>query len=107
MAYKKKISGDQFLLDVIQKELDIVGAGVHFDSAEELIEWGKQHPTWYKDYEFKTIEQFYEWREYFYEHFYEWKPKRVKKSEMEEHFRWFNFQYGLKYGFDYKLIKYD
>jgi hypothetical protein len=107
MAYKKKISDAQFLLDIIQKELDIVEAGVHFENIGELNAWGKEHPTWYKDYEFKTLEQFYEWREYFYEHFYDWQPKRTKKSAMKEYFRWYNLQYGLKYGFDYRLIKYD
>lgn len=104
MAYVKKISGEQFLFDVIQKELDIVGSGLKFKDMDELIGWTKEHPEWYTDYEFTNKEQFYEWRQYFYDHFYDWQPKRVKKNQMEREFQWINLQYGLKYGFDYREL---
>ena len=95
------------MLDVIQKELDIVGAGIKFNSIEELSAWSKEHPQWYTEYEFATKEQFLEWREYFYNHFYDWQPKRVNAKQREDEFRWFNMQYGLKYGFDYHELYTD
>jgi len=104
MAYVKKISGKQFTFDVITKELDIVGSGLHFNDYEELFEWAKKHPKWFTEYEFKTKEQFYEWKKYFYDHFYDWQPKRVKKNELDREFAWFNLDYGLKYGFDYEEL---
>lgn len=104
MAYVKKISGEQFIFDVIMKELEIVGSGLSFKNPKELEEWKKEHPKWFTEYEFSTKEQYYEWRDYFYSHFYDWQPKRVKKKEMEREFRWCNLCWGLKYGFDYEEL---
>jgi hypothetical protein len=107
MAYTKKISGPQFAFDCIQKELDIVGSGLTFATYDEMVEWQKEHRNWFQEYEFKTLEQFLEWRNYFAEHFYDWKPKRITRREMRDCFNYFNLQYGLKYGFDYNDIPKD
>lgn len=99
MAYTKKISGIQFAFDCIQKELDIVGSGLHFTDYDAMVEWQKEHKEWFTEYEFKTLDQYLEWRTYFAEHFYDWRPKRVTRREMRDTFNYFNLQYGLKYGF--------
>lgn len=98
--YKKKISGEQFALDCINKEFEIIGSDLHWDTFHELCEWSKEHRHWYSDNEFSTREQYDQWKAYFMEHFYDWQPKRVNKVQAEREFSWFNLQYGLKYGFD-------
>ena len=104
--YKKKISGEQFTLDCINKEFEIIGSTNHWDTLEELCRWTKQEENkeWYTDNVFATPEQWKQWKQYFMEHFYDWQPKRVSKRVAENQFAWFNFNYGLKYDFDYKLL---
>lgn len=104
--YKKKISSEQFLLDCINKEFEIIGSDKHWNTPEELFEWSKlpENKHWYSNNEFSTVEQYREWKQYFMEHFYDWQPKRVSKRDAEREFSWFNLQYGLKYGFDYNLL---
>lgn len=107
--YKKKISGEQFALDCINKEFEIIGSNNHWDTFKELCDWAKQEENkkWYSDNEFSTVEQYQEWKQYFMDHFYDWQPRRVSKKEAEREFSWFNLQYGLKYGFDYNLLHND
>ena len=104
--YKKKISGEQFALDCINKQFEIIGDSHRWDSWEELCEWSKleENKHWYSDFCFETPEQFREWKAYFMEHFYDWQPKRVSKREAEREFSWFNLSYGLRYNFDYNLL---
>ena len=99
MAYKKKISDKQFLLDVVNKELEIAG-GPHFDDFDTLCQWSKDNRNWYADYSFKTVDEFLNWKEYFMNHFYDWKPKRYSRTHAEKEFAWINLQFGLKYDFD-------
>ena len=105
--YKKKISDEQFTLDCINKEFEIIGSTNHWDTFKELCEWSQleENKHWYSDNEFSTPEQYREWEKYFFEHFYDWQPKRVSKHAAKEEFSWFNLRYGLKYGFDYKLLE--
>lgn len=107
--YRKKITGEQFTLDCINKEFEIIGSDLHWDTFEELCAWSQQEGNrhWYSDNCFTTVEQYKEWKEYFMEHFYDWQPKRVSKDAAEREFSWFNLQYGLKYGFDYNLLYND
>jgi len=107
--YKKKISGEQFTLDCINKEFEIIGSTNHWDTFEELCKWTKQEENkkWYTNNCFTTPEQWKQWKQYFMEHFYDWQPKRVSKREAENEFNWFNLSYGLKYDFDYKLLHDD
>lgn len=100
MAYVKKISDTQFVLDCINKQYEIIKSDIHFNTWEELIAYAKEHPKWYSDSEYTNLAQYLEWRRYFLEHFYDWQPKRVKLAIAEREFSWFNLQYGLKYGFD-------
>ena len=98
MAKVKKISEQQFVLDVIQRELDIVDAGIHFNSFEELSEWTKkpENERWFEKYCFVDEAQYEEWKEYFYKHFYDWQPKRTPKYLVDREFGWFNLSWGLK-----------
>lgn len=107
--YKKKISGEQFALDCIKKEFEIIGKPKDWSTFKELCEWSKleENRKWFSDNEFETPEQYYEWKKYFMEHFYDWQPKRVSKAQAEREFSWFNLQYGLKYSFDYQLLYND
>lgn len=105
MAYVKKISDKQFALDIINKEFEIAGTGLHFETYEDLQTFCEEHKQWYSDYSFATPEQFYEWKDYFYKHFYDWQPKRCGKTEIDREFGWFNLQYGLKYDFSFEILK--
>lgn len=104
--YKKKISAEQFTLDCINKEFEIIGSTNRWNTFEELCEWSKleENKHWYSHNVFSTPEQFKQWKQYFMEHFYDWQPKRVSKRTAENEFSWFNLSYGLKYDFDYKLL---
>ena len=104
--YKKKISGEQFALDCVNKEFEIIGSPMKWATFEELSAWSKlpENHRWYSNYCFETPEQFWEWKAYFMSHFYDWQPKRVSKAMAEREFSWFNLQYGLKYNFDYQLL---
>jgi len=105
----KKISADQFALDCINKEFEIIGSPLHWETFEELCAWSKQkeNKDWYSNNSFATVEQYKEWKNYFMEHFYDWKPKGVSKAEAERQFSWFNLQYGLRYDFDFTLLYHD
>lgn len=100
--YKKKISDEQFVLDCINKEFEIIGSTLHWDTFEELCEWSKeeQNQHWYRDNSFTSREQYEQWRDYFLEHFYDWQPKRVSKDRAEREFSWFTLQYGFTYDFE-------
>ena len=98
----KNISDEQFTLDCVNKEFEIIGSSNHWDTFEELSEWSKQEENrhWYSDNAFTTREQYDEWREYFLEHFYDWKPKRMSKRVAEREFSWFSLMYGFRYDFN-------
>lgn len=106
MARVKKISETQFVLDCINKEFEIIGSDLHWDTYEELVEWSKleENKYWYFNDSFATPEQWKQWRQYYMKHFYDWQPKRVSKRVAEQAFSWFSLSYGLKYDFDYKLL---
>jgi len=107
MAYTKKLTDAEFVELIINKELEIAGADIRYNDIIALPNEEQQKLEWWTKYTFKTVEEFLEWRNYFYEQFYNWQPKRVKKSEMIREFQWFNLQWGLKYDFDYELIPRD
>ena len=93
---KQKISEDQFILDCINKEFEIIGSPLHWDTFPELCEWAKQNKNWYSDYKFNSPEQFKDWKNYFMKHFYDCKPKYLyNKRRLEEEFAWFNVEYGF------------
>lgn len=104
--YKKKISDEQFVLDCINKEFEIIGSDKHWDTFEELCKWSKleENKHWYSNNAFTSREQYEQWKAYFMEHFYDWKPKRVGKYKAEREFSWFSLQYGLKYDFEDKPV---
>lgn len=104
MAYKKKLTDNEFVELVINKELEIAGADMRYADIVKLTKDEQQKMQWWTKYTFKTLEQFLEWRQFFYDHFYDWQPKSVKKSVMEREFQWWNLQWGLKYDFDYEEI---
>ena len=100
--YKKKISDEQFCLDCINKEFEIIGSSLHWNTFKELSEWSKleENRHWYSDNAFTSEEQYLQWKNYFFEHFYDWKPKRHPRRDIEREFSWFSLMYGLKYDFE-------
>ena len=104
MAYKKKLTDNEFVELIIDKELEIAGADMRYADIIKLTKDEQQKMQWWTKYTFKTLEQFLEWRQFFYDNFYDWQPKSVKKSTMEREFQWWNLQWGLKYDFDYEEI---
>lgn len=108
MAYVKKLTDNEFVELIIDKELEISGTDVRYKDITAMPKEEQKEYEFYTRFTFKTLEQFLEWRQFFYDHFYDWQPKSVKKSQMEREFNWFNLQWGLKYDFDYEEIyKYD
>lgn len=100
MAYVKKISDEQFTLDCINKEFEIANTGLRFETFEDLCAYSKEHPKWFTNHEFKTSEEYQQWKNYFFEHFYDWQPKHYGKKTIMKEFSWFNLMYGFKYGYD-------
>lgn len=100
--YKKKISDEQFTLDCINKEFEIIGSPLHWDTFEDLCAWSKQpeNKRWYVDNAFTSKEQYDQWKDYFMEHFYDWKPKYISKKRAYIEFSWFSLEYGFKYDFE-------
>lgn len=109
MSKNKKISQEEFIKLVINKELEIANANITYDdiindAKKPLEEQTLKH--WYTDNSFKTVEQYLEWKQFFFNHFSDWQPKRNStKTKIAKEFSWFNLLYGLKYDFDYNLIK--
>ena len=104
MARVKKISEEQFVLDCINKEFELIGSSLHWDTMLDLCNWTKQEENrcWYSDNAFTSREQYEQWKDYFMKHFYDWKPKRVSHYIAENEFSWFNLCYGLMCDFDDK-----
>lgn len=103
----KKISDKQFIFDVVKKGFEIAGAPINWSSWDELVEYSKEHKQWYTEAVFTTVKQYNQWKSYFYEHFYDWKPKRYSKKSIQREFSWFSLMYGPKFEFDISEIKYD
>jgi len=102
--YKRKISDEQFVLDCVNKEFEIIGESLHFNTFKDLSEWSKteENKTWYDNYEFKNKEQYEAWKSYYLTHFYDWKPKRISLKEAERNFSWFSLNYGFLYRSEYE-----
>lgn len=103
---KKKISDEQFVLDCVNKEFEIIGSTLHWDTLKDLCNWSKleENKHWYSDNAFTTREQYESWKSYFMEHFYDWQPRRVSKRRAEVEFAWFSLQYGFRYAFEDKPV---
>ena len=112
MARTKKISEEQFVLDVINKQYEICGNEHHFDTFADLKaytdkydeEHKEEHKKWFQEYSFDTIEKYLEWRNYFLDHSKEWLPARIPMYQRIREFSWFSLQYGFSYGFDVKEL---
>lgn len=104
MSRVKKISTKQFTLDVINKARELAGASI-FDSMDVLKTYAELHPQWFEEISFTSVDQYNAWRDYFYNHFYDWQPKRISKILMKKEFDSFSLNYGPRYKFDYKEIK--
>ena len=100
----KKLTDKEFLELVIDKELEIAGADVRFKDLKSMTKEQEEEYKFFNRFSFNNLEEFLEWRQFFYDHFYEWQPKSVNKKEMEREFSWFNLQWGLKLNFPYEQI---
>lgn len=96
MAHVKKISSTQFLLDCINKEYEIVDAPLRFNTYEELLKYTEDHKAWYTEFSFTSDDQYNAWKSYFYDHYYDWRPKKVSKTCMKHDFGVFDLYYGFK-----------
>lgn len=86
MAYVKKISADQFVFDCIKKQYELVGAEFKFKDLDEFAAWSNREENnhWFDEYTL-TKEQDEEFRKYFVEHYYDYKPKRTSKRYIMHH----------------------
>ena len=100
----KKLTDKEFVELIIDKELEIAGADVRFKDLEAMTKEQQEEYKFFSRFSFNTSEEFLEWRQFFYDHFYDWQPKCVNKKAMEREFAWFNLQWGLKSDFPYEQI---
>lgn len=106
MARVKKLTTDEFYELVINKELEIAGASIKYkDIIEDYKKPAEEQKLrrWFIDNKFNTYNQFKEWKQFYKDHFYDWKPKRCAKKEIEGYFAWFNLMYGLAWNFDFPI----
>ena len=95
MAKFDKITEDQYILDCINKEHEIVGSGIHFADIDEMKEYINNTPGWHDKYNF-TPEQYQEWKAYACNHYRMIKGKTyASKSYIERSFPWFSLKYGF------------
>ena len=103
----KKLTDKEFVELVINKELEIANADIRYKDIVALSKEEQDKLEFYTKFTFKTLEEFLEWRDFFYKEFYNWQPKRVSKDQMKREFGWFNLQWGLKCDFDTDIIPID
>lgn len=107
MTRERKLTDDEFLKLIINKELEIAGADITYD---DIVEDGKlpneerKLSNWHDMYSFDTIDQYIEWKNFVLDHFNKWKSGRLSKRYMEEWFSWNSLCYGLRYNFDYQEL---
>ena len=106
----KKITGDQFVRDVIDFELKPYGINFEYlknlpqkpRNEEELNPNVEYQDNWYSRYKFRTFDEFNAFRRYFYEHWKDYAPQRHwKRDILYREFEWFNLQYGLETDYDF------
>lgn len=116
MAYVKKISYDQFAKDMIDFELKPYGVDSNYifslpkkpTNKEDIDPNVEYIDMWYCRYTFRCFDEFNKFRQYFYEHWKDYAPKRKWKKEIiYEAFERFNLFYGLAtdYDFNEHMIK--
>ena len=104
----KKLTDLEFLELVIDKELEIANADTRYKDIMSLPIEERKKFDFYNRYSFKTVEQFIEWRQFFYDHFYDWQPKYRSKASMKQEFSYWNLQWGLTCDFPVEQItEYD
>ena len=101
----KKLTDKEFVELIIDKELEIAGADVRFKDLDAMTHEEQEKYEFFTRFSFKTLEDFLEWRQFFYDHFYDWQPKRTSKEMMRREFAWFNLQWGLTLDFPYEQIR--
>ena len=83
---------------------DEVALAEQMERTKALTKEQQEEYKFFSRFSFNTSEEFLEWRQFFYDHFYDWQPKCVNKKAMEREFAWFNLQWGLKSDFTYEQI---
>lgn len=95
----KKLTDQEFVKLMVDKELEIVGTDIRYN---DLIAEPEKYKNWFQDYAFDTVEQYGKWKQFYWQHFYDKYPKRVK--DIAKYFSWFTLQYGLKYNFSWEEL---
>ena len=95
MARTKKISEEQYVLDCINKEFELVGSSKRFDTFQELSKYTKENPGWFDEEEFNDEGTYAVWLEYCKKHTYDWKPLGTPKVMVEHHIGMFALNYGF------------
>ena len=94
--YKKKITEEEFLEMLINKELEIAEAPIRYKDIKAMPKEEQREFEFFTRYTFKTKEQYEEWEKFFYDHVYDWLPKSVSKGRIKNEFGWINLNWGLK-----------
>ena len=109
MSKVKKITEREFIKLIVDKELEVAGVPYGFDDIiEDLMlpkEQQKIGEKWFDKYEFGTPEKYIEWKNFVYDHFYDWKPKHTPRKFLNQWFSEFRLNWGLKYGFDHNKLE--
>lgn len=104
MSKVKKLTDYEFVELMINKELEIADADVSFKDIASMTKEEQDKFRFWTRYSFKTPEEFLEWRKFYFEHAYEYFPKRTSIKELERNFQYFNLMWGLKYDFPIEQI---
>lgn len=101
----KKLTDNEFIELIVDKELEIAGADVRYKDIIKMSKEEQEEFRFFEKYSFKTPEQFIEWKNFFFEHIYDWLPKRTSLNQIKKEFAWFNLSWGLVFDFDYKELE--
>lgn len=99
MTRIKKLTDEEFVELMVNKAFEIIKEDITYS---DLICDKEKYKNWFSDYSF-NIPQYLEWKKFFFDNFYKWKPKRIKP--IDSWFSAFSMQYGLKYDFSYKELE--
>jgi len=89
----KKLTDDEFIKLMIDKECEIVNAPFMYDDliTKRYNNW----QTWFNDYAFTSAEQYAEWKQFFIDNISKWKQGKITKHYKETMFNDFSLEFGF------------
>lgn len=92
----KKLTDEEFIELIINKELEIVNADIRYKDIKKTSKEEQETFCFWEKYSFDTKEDYLEWKDFFFANVYNWLPRSTTKHQIEEEFAWFDLSWGLK-----------